>query len=126
MRHTRLDLGLSWFCASDQALSVARPVLPNFELPRRIFENSLWLYCAPAEQPVLYTNIIILLTILCHFRIVALYYCKFVRNKIFFRFFYIFLYFFSYYIQHCFICRPTDSTVPTDAGIEPGTVATGA
>jgi hypothetical protein len=31
-----------------------------------------------------------------------------------------------YYIQHCFICRPSDSTVPTDAGIEPRTVATGA
>ncbi len=30
-----------------------------------------------------------------------------------------------YYIQHCFICRPSDSTVPTDAGIEPRTVATG-
>jgi hypothetical protein len=28
-----------------------------------------------------------------------------------------------YYIQHCFICRPSYSTVPTD-GIEPGTVAT--
>ncbi len=35
-------------------------------------------------------------------------------------------YFFSYYIQHCFICRPSDSTVPTDAGIEPKTVETGA
>ncbi len=34
--------------------------------------------------------------------------------------------FFSYYIQHCFICRPSDSTVPTDAGIEPRTIATGA
>ncbi len=34
--------------------------------------------------------------------------------------------FFSYYIQHCFICRPSDSIVPTDAGIEPRTVATGA
>ncbi len=34
--------------------------------------------------------------------------------------------FFSYYIQHCFICRPSDSTVPRDAGIEPRTVATGA
>ncbi len=32
----------------------------------------------------------------------------------------------SYIIQHCFICRPSDSTVPTDAGIEPRTVATGA
>ncbi len=32
----------------------------------------------------------------------------------------------SYCIQHCFICRPSDSTVPTDAGIEPRTVATGA
>jgi hypothetical protein len=33
---------------------------------------------------------------------------------------------FSYYIQHCFICRPSDSAVPTDAGIEPRTVATSA
>jgi hypothetical protein len=33
--------------------------------------------------------------------------------------------FFPYNIQHCFI-RPSDSTVPTDAGIEPRTVATGA
>ncbi len=32
----------------------------------------------------------------------------------------------SYNIQHCFICRPSDSTVPTDAGIEIRTVATGA
>jgi hypothetical protein len=32
----------------------------------------------------------------------------------------------SYNIQHCFICRPPDSTVPTDAGIEPRTVASGA
>jgi hypothetical protein len=42
------------------------------------------------------------------------------------RFFWDFLfnfYFFIYYIQHCFICRPSDST---DAGIEPRTVATGA
>jgi hypothetical protein len=38
----------------------------------------------------------------------------------------IFCFYFSYYIQHCFICRPSDSTVPTDAGIEPRTVATGA
>jgi hypothetical protein len=37
-----------------------------------------------------------------------------------------FFYFFAYYIQHCFICRPSDSTVQTDAGIEPRTVATGA
>ncbi len=34
-----------------------------------------------------------------------------------------FLGFFSYCIQHCFICRPSDSTVPTNAGIEPRTVA---
>jgi hypothetical protein len=33
--------------------------------------------------------------------------------------------FFTYYIQHCFFCRPSDSTEPTDAGIEPRTVATG-
>ncbi len=53
------------------------------------------------------------------------------KHKLFFFFFLnIFLgdffYFFPYYIQHCFICRPSDSTVPTDAGIEPRTVATGA
>jgi hypothetical protein len=36
------------------------------------------------------------------------------------------IFFFSYCIQHCFICRPSDSTVPTNAGIEPRTVATGA
>ncbi len=29
-----------------------------------------------------------------------------------------------YDIQHCFICRPSDSTVPEDAGIEPTIVAT--
>jgi hypothetical protein len=29
-----------------------------------------------------------------------------------------------YHIQHCFICRPLDSTVSEDAGIEPRTVAT--
>ncbi len=38
-----------------------------------------------------------------------------------FCFFIIFLrglfYFFTYCIQHCFICRPSDSPVPTDAGI---------
>ncbi len=37
-----------------------------------------------------------------------------------------FFFIFSYDIQHCFICRPSDSTVPTDAGIEPRTVASGA
>jgi hypothetical protein len=26
---------------------------------------------------------------------------------------------FKYFIQHCFICRPSDSTVSEDAGIEP-------
>ncbi len=31
-----------------------------------------------------------------------------------------------YCIQHCFICRPSDSSVPDDAGIEPRTVATSA
>jgi hypothetical protein len=29
-----------------------------------------------------------------------------------------------YFIQHCFICRPSDSTVSEDAGIEPRTDAT--
>ncbi len=35
----------------------------------------------------------------------------------------IFLIFFMYCIQHCFIGRPSDSTVSVDAGIEPWTVA---
>ncbi len=35
-----------------------------------------------------------------------------------------FLYFFMHIIQHCFFCRPSDSTVSEDAGIEPRTVAT--
>ncbi len=30
--------------------------------------------------------------------------------------------FFSYCTQHRFICRPSDSTVPTDAGIEPARI----
>jgi hypothetical protein len=34
--------------------------------------------------------------------------------------------FFMYFIQHYFICRPSDSTVSADAGIEPMTVATSA
>jgi hypothetical protein len=34
----------------------------------------------------------------------------------------IFLY--MYFIQHCFICRLSDSTVSEDGGIEPRTVAT--
>jgi hypothetical protein len=38
----------------------------------------------------------------------------------------IFNFFFFVYTQHCFICRPSDSSVPTDAGIEPRTVAIGA
>jgi hypothetical protein len=35
-----------------------------------------------------------------------------------------FAFFFMYDIQHFFICRPSDSTVSEDAGIEPRTVAT--
>jgi hypothetical protein len=31
-----------------------------------------------------------------------------------------------YFIQHGFICRPSDSTVSEDAGIKPRTVATSA
>jgi hypothetical protein len=38
-----------------------------------------------------------------------------------------FFYFFSLYvIKHCFICRPSDSTVSEDAGIEQMTVAASA
>jgi hypothetical protein len=36
----------------------------------------------------------------------------------------VFLDIFMNYIQHCFICHPSDSTVSEDAGIEPRTVAT--
>jgi hypothetical protein len=39
-------------------------------------------------------------------------------------FFFGFYHFFMYDIQHCFICRPSDSTVSEDAGIGPRTVAT--
>jgi hypothetical protein len=35
-----------------------------------------------------------------------------------------FLIFFMYVIQHCFICRPSDSTVLEVAGIETKTAAT--
>jgi hypothetical protein len=48
---------------------------------------------------------------------------------IFYIYIYIFwgnFFFFPFYIQHWFICRPSDSTVPRDAGIEPRTVASGA
>ncbi len=34
------------------------------------------------------------------------------------------VFFCIYFIQHCFICRLTDSTVSEVAGIEPRTVAT--
>jgi hypothetical protein len=34
------------------------------------------------------------------------------------------IFFFMYVIQLCFICRPSDSTVSEDVGIEPRTVAT--
>ncbi len=36
----------------------------------------------------------------------------------------VFFFFLIYVIQHCFICRPSDSTVSEDAGIGPRTVAT--
>ncbi len=50
-----------------------------------------------------------------------------IKKVFFFLYFWgVFFSFCSYNIQHCFICRPSDSTVPTDAGIEPRTVATGA
>ncbi len=32
--------------------------------------------------------------------------------------------FLKYFIQHCLICRPSDATVPEDAGTEPRTVVT--
>jgi hypothetical protein len=49
------------------------------------------------------------------------------RQSFFFKYFFGgFFLFFPYNIQLYFICRPSDSTVPTNAGIEPRTVATGA
>jgi hypothetical protein len=49
-------------------------------------------------------------------------YLSFYSPNFFFKIFFggFFIVFFSYYIQHCFICRPSDSTVPTDAGSNPG------
>ncbi len=40
--------------------------------------------------------------------------------------FYLFLLLFYYFIQHCFFCRPSDSTESEDAGIVFRTVATSA
>ncbi len=40
--------------------------------------------------------------------------------------FYWIFYVCRYFIQHCFICRPSDSTLSENAGIEPRTVATSA
>ncbi len=37
---------------------------------------------------------------------------------------FLFFLFFMCFIQHCFICRPSDSAVSEDAGIEPRTVLT--
>jgi hypothetical protein len=57
------------------------------------------------------------------------YFLKVVANDADFIFLGDFFYFFfvlKYTIQHCFICRPSDFNVPTDAGIESRTVATGA
>jgi hypothetical protein len=54
---------------------------------------------------------------------------RYLNFLLFFNFIFVsgdFLIFFSYNIQYCFICCPSDSTVPTDAGVEPRTVATGA
>jgi hypothetical protein len=31
------------------------------------------------------------------------------------------VFFSGYFLQQCFICRPTDFTVPEDAGVEPRT-----
>jgi hypothetical protein len=38
--------------------------------------------------------------------------------------FFIFQYYYSIFNQYCFICRPSDSTVSENAGLEPRTVAT--
>jgi len=57
--------------------------------------------------------------------------CKYliIQGKVYTYSIHLFLFFeifflFTFCIQHCFICRPSNSTVLTDAGIEPRTIAT--
>ncbi len=48
----------------------------------------------------------------------------FIKNRIIFFYSGLIYGFFLHFIQHCFICRPSDSTVSEDAEIEPRTFAT--
>jgi hypothetical protein len=49
---------------------------------------------------------------------------KYLTPGVQYQHYFISFFLFLYDIQHCFICRPSDSTVLGDAGIEPRTVAT--
>jgi hypothetical protein len=62
LRHPRLGLGYSWSVPRPSP-DCCLPLIPPTRAPRRTLENSLWLYCSPAEQPVMYTTISNLLTI---------------------------------------------------------------
>ncbi len=64
LRHTWLDLGLSWLCALAQAWSLARPVLPNFELPCEPLKTAFGYIVPLPNNQFMYKNIGILLTIL--------------------------------------------------------------
>ncbi len=76
LRHTWLDLGLSLLCALAQARSLARPVHPNFELPGETLKTASGYIVPLPNNQFMYTNIVILLTILNQSFIDALYYCK--------------------------------------------------
>ena len=76
LRHTWLDLGLSWLCDLAQARSLARPVLPNSELPGEPLKTASGYIVPLPNNQFMYTNIVILLPILYQSFIAALYYCK--------------------------------------------------
>jgi hypothetical protein len=76
LRHTRLDLGLSWLCDLAQARSHARPVLPNSELPGEPLKTASGYTVPLPNNQFMYTNIVILSPILYQSFIAALYYCK--------------------------------------------------
>ncbi len=98
-------------------------------------KSELWVYKAakPDDKKVKLDpceSISELCSVLRHHSVIV-FYCTYPRppklvvsymHKLKRFFFRIFL--FMYVIPHCFICRPSDSTVSVDAEIEPRTVAT--
>jgi hypothetical protein len=88
-----------------------------------LYLSFFYTFNSPGTLPLLYPYLTIF------FRFVYLGYVLYtihnIHNCFFFKIFFGGIFSFcSYNIQHCFICRPSDSTVLTDAGIEPRTVAT--